>query len=215
MNENYEQRRRAGQEGEGPRILSIQEPEVEERAPPGISTRYPPEWSRSPQVSPRIVEEPKRSGKGRILLVILIVVLICSNVALFRLHQQQEKEIKEQEKEIKEIIGKILYKSLLDIHFEFEKEGIKAGTPLLISVNGLTPDLFSKFGLKSDEVKAEIIISKSGKEVVTSPLALGTSQINVMLPAQMDAGSYDVKLKITYREVTTESNYGKITIQEA
>ncbi|KYK38377.1 MAG: hypothetical protein AYK18_17395 [Theionarchaea archaeon DG-70] len=209
MNENHEeQRRRKGYEGEGPRIVSIQEPELEERAPPGISTRrYTSEWARRPGTSPQIVKEPRKSGRGGFLLKILVLVLVCSNMALFWTHQQQRGEIEE-------LISYILKQSFKEIKIGLEKNEFRVGEPLRITVSGYTSSLFLKFGLRPEKVAAEIIISKDGNPLDSIPLKMGISKIDVKPGEKVDAGLYEVILRITYKGVTEEWKYEDITIQE-
>lgn len=218
MNENHEEeRRRTDREREGPRIVSIREPEPEERAPPGPPRRdYPPERMSRPGMPPRIVERPsEESKKSKILLILVVSILICSNIALVWLYHQQGKEIEEQEKEITEIVAMILDQTLQEIEVDVGSEEIKAGEPLPLSIKGLTPNLFSKYGLKSDEIKTEIVFIRDGKIVAENPLSFGTSQMDMPLDEQMSAGSYEIRLRITYRGIIKSKPCGKITIQEA
>lgn len=206
MNENLEeQRRRSGQGEEGPRILSIQESEPENRAPPDPTARgYISEWTRRSETPPRIVERPKT----RTSVKILVLILICSNIAFFWLYQQQAKEVEE-------IVGSILEQSLKEIGVHLSGEEPKVEEPFDISVEGLTKNLFSKFGLNFEEVKVELVISRGETELVTNQLTLDTSQTRVLPGRRLAAGSYDVILRITYKEITRERNCGSITIKEA
>jgi hypothetical protein len=211
MNENHEEeRRRTNREREGPKIVSIREPEPEERAPPGPPRRdYPPERTSRPRMPPRIVEGPQEeSRKSKILLIFLVSILICSNVALVWLYHQQSKEIEE-------IVTRVLDQALYEIRVDFGSEEFKAGKPLPLFIDGLNPSLFSKFGLDHREVKAEIVILRDGEKVNVNLIQVGTSQMNIPESEKMSAGLYDVKLRVTYKGVTREKSCGKITIQEA
>jgi hypothetical protein len=207
MNENYEdQRRRASQEGREPRILSIEESEPEERPPPGPPMeRYPPDRSRREGVSPRIVEKSRESKTGT-LLKILVLMLICLNVGLFWLYQQQDKEIEE-------LASKALNQSLEEVSVRLENEEPEIRKSFRITVEGLSRNLFSKYGLNPDKITAEIVILKDGEEFDSRVIALGTSEIEVMPNKPMGKGSYNLKLKITYRGIVEEIDISSIPIQ--
>ncbi|MGD2250377.1 MAG: hypothetical protein PVF58_18415 [Candidatus Methanofastidiosia archaeon] len=64
MNERHEERQqRSGERGRGPKIVSIQEPEPEERAPPIPPVReYSLNWIKKPATLPRIIGSSPSTG---------------------------------------------------------------------------------------------------------------------------------------------------------
>jgi hypothetical protein len=64
MNERHEEQgHRSGERDRGPKIVSIQEPEPEERAPPRPPVReYSLNWIKKPATSPRIIGSSPSTG---------------------------------------------------------------------------------------------------------------------------------------------------------
>ncbi|MGD2250376.1 MAG: hypothetical protein PVF58_18410 [Candidatus Methanofastidiosia archaeon] len=247
MNERHEERQqRSGERGRGPKIVSIQEPEPEERAPPRPPVReYPPEQRRRTEIPPSEVGEPKKESRKGILLAAIVIILILSNLALIGLHMKQGAKIEELGSSIVDLETKIevleagienLVSRIDGITENFSSlrgEQIKRKlddilskirvTPvsndltvtqnLEIDIRGLTSDVFSRHGMKPDDVTIEVVISKDGQESAKKNIGIGIPQIIVTPQELSGEGTYEVLLRITYQEIMRDELRATITIK--
>jgi uncharacterized protein YpmB len=247
MNERHEeQRHRSGERDRGPKIVSIQEPEPEERAPPRPPVReYPPEQRRRAEIPPHAGEKPKKESRKGILLAVIVIILIFSNLALIGQYMKQGTKIEELGSEIVDLETKIesleagiekmgseidgitenftslrgeqikgeLDDILLKIRITPVSNDLTVTQDIEINIGGLTSDVYSKYGLNSEDVTIEVVISKDGQECVKKLIGIGITQIIVTPQELLGEGTYKVLLKITYQEITRDKLCATITIK--